>query len=223
MSKIILTEFEIKNILNQHKLNLTENVLISDIFDDVTSSDNKNVQRFIEFLNGNVMIDDIIKDIIGDIPSDIKVGSHNLSDDQFYEKILNGVGAKPTKENMKFFYAWRQGEGGTAAFNPFNTTQKKSLSTFYNCLKKDKSKCQRGVRNYSSEQEGISATIETLNNGNYDCVINGLKNDIGAKKIATNCMTDLKTWGTGGLIKTILDGSSLNPPKISRLTTKKVS
>ena len=42
-------------------------------------------------------------------------------DDEFYKSILKGIGAPISDENMKFFYAWRQAEGGKAKNNPFNT------------------------------------------------------------------------------------------------------
>jgi len=135
------------------------------------------------------------------------------SDDQIYKKILSGIGASATKENMKFFYAWRQSEGGKATYNPFNTTQPYNNASKYNSV---------GVRNYKSESDGINATVKTLKNGRYDCIVDGLKNNIGAKKISTKCISQLKTWGTGGLIEKVLSGRSLNPPPIQKTFVKKV-
>jgi hypothetical protein len=68
--------------------------------------------------------------------SDVTPLTKTTTDDEFYKSILKGIGAPITDENMKFFYAWRQAEGGKARNNPFNTTQSKPGSTFYNCLKK---------------------------------------------------------------------------------------
>ena len=151
---------------------------------------------------------------------DYKLTEPNSDDKKFYEDILEGIGAKVTDENLLFFYAWRQAEGAKATYNPFNTTQKKEGSTFWNCLKKKDGKCVAGVRNYKSETDGIDATVKTLTNGHYSCIIDGLKNNIGAKEIS-EC-ADLKTWGTGGLIKKILDKKGINPPAISRSLVKKV-
>jgi len=152
--------------------------------------------------------------------TDIEVSNSTSSDDQIYKKILSGIGAPASEENMKFFYAWRQSESAKAKFNPFNTTKKKEGAKFYNCLKRSGGKCVGGVRNYKSEQEGIDATIGTLKLGYYDCITNGLRDDIGAKKIAKNCRKELKTWGTGDLVAKVLDGKGLYPPSISREETK---
>lgn len=222
-----ITENEIKNILKKHKL-LKESVEIDDIVTSDISKDSKNFKSFVEFLNGNIEIDDIADDIesfvkkIVDKTTDIEVGSKYASDDDFYKEVLTGVGAEPTKENLKFFYAWRQAEGAKAKFNPFNTTHKKDGSSLWNCLKKKGEKCVGGVRNYKSEQDGIDATVSTLKNGYYPCIVDGLKNDIGAKNIASKCSANLKTWGTGNLITKVLSGSKLNPPAISRTEVKKV-
>ena len=83
-------------------------------------------------------------------------------------------------------------------------------------------KCVSGVRNYDSEEDGISATASTIKNGYYPCILDGLKNDIGARNIADKCLSNLKTWGTGGLVKTVLNSKTLNPPVISRSLVKKV-
>jgi hypothetical protein len=121
---------------------------------------------------------------------------------------------------MLFFYSWRQAEGAKATFNPFNTTKKMEKQSYWNCLKKKDGKCVGGVKNYSTKEDGITATIETLNNGRYECIVDGLKNNIGAKKIA-QC-SSLKTWGTGELVSKVLNGSSIKPPEISRTLVKKV-
>ena len=152
-----------------------------------------------------------------------QISKPSLSDDDFYKKILIGIGAPITKENMKFMYAWRQSESAKATFNPFNTTRKKENTTFYNCLKRKNGNCIIGVRNYSNQQEGIDATISTLNQNYYTCITDGLKNNIGAKKIATQCKQALKTWGTGELVAKVLSGNKLSPPPISTSTNKTVS
>lgn len=134
--------------------------------------------------------------------SKISVGN----DKEFYEEILKGIGAPITDGNLKFLYSWRQAEGGKATNNPFNTTQKLSKDTEiskYNSI---------GVKNYSSPQFGIEATVRTLLNGRYSCIVNGLKNDIGAEEIS-KC-PDLKTWGTGTLVAKVVNSSRINPPPI---------
>jgi len=178
------------------------------------------VNKLVSFLTSGLNLTDLT---LGSEKDDTQISKPSLSDDEVYEAILTGVGAPITKENMKFMYAWRQGEGAKAAFNPFNTTKKKEKSTFYNCLSRKDGKCNGGVRNYSSQQEGIDATIETLKLSYYTCITDGLKNDIGAKKIARQCKSALKTWGTGELVAKVLDGNKLSPSPIPTSTTKTVT
>lgn len=117
--------------------------------------------------------------------------NETTTDDDFYKEILDGLDAPHTPENMKFLYAWRQAEGGSAKNNPFNTTKKWEGDSPYG-------KNVAGVKNYQTVQDGIDATIKTLKNGYYDCIVNGLKNNIGALKISQSCDSSLKTWGTHG-------------------------
>jgi hypothetical protein len=142
--------------------------------------------------------------------------THKTSDDEFYKYILKGVGAPITDENMKFLYAWRQAEGGKAKNNPFNTTQPKPNSTFYNCLKKGISGCKSGVRNYMSSQDGIDATIKTLRNGRYENIIKALKSGESAEQTAMALKAS--PWGTGQLALKVVQGynsgSSPKPPQI---------
>jgi peptidoglycan hydrolase-like protein with peptidoglycan-binding domain len=128
------------------------------------------------------------------------------SDKQFYESILTGIGAPITEENLKFFYAWRKGEGGKATNNPFNTTFKLSKDSDMSNYNK------AGVKNYSTPNYGIEATVKTLQLPYYTCITDGLKNDIGADKIS-KC-DSLKTWGTGDLVAKVLSGGEVTPPQI---------
>lgn len=187
----------------------------------IKESDSKSlVDMLVSFLTSGLKLGELSLDTEKD---DTKISKPSMSDDEVYEAILTGVGAPVTKENMKFMYAWRQGEGAKAAFNPFNTTKKKEKSTLYNCLSRKDGKCVGGVRNYSSQQEGIDATVETLKLSYYTCITDGLKNDIGAKKIARQCKQALKTWGTGELVAKVLDGNKLSPSPIPTSTTKTVT
>ena len=136
------------------------------------------------------------------------VPTKTTPDDDFYKKVLSCVGAKPTKDNMSFMYAWRQAEGGKATNNPFNTTQKMAGATNYNSV---------GVKNYQTQGDGIQSTCKTLKNGRYNDIIDGLKNDVGLFELSR--MKGLKTWGTGALLAKVADGylkgSSPKPPYIA--------
>jgi len=149
-----------------------------------------------------------------------KITQPSQLDKSFYEEVLKGIGAPITSENLAFFYAWRQAEGAKASFNPFNTTHKKDKSTLWNCLRRKEGKCVVGVRNYSDEDSGIDATIKTLKNGRYGCIVDGLKKNIGARKIA-ECK-DLKTWGTGEGVSRVINSGNIKPPAISRTLVKKI-
>jgi hypothetical protein len=152
---------------------------------------------------------------------DYKITEPSSSDKSFYSKVLSGVGAPVSKQNLLFFYAWRQAEGAKSTFNPFNTTQPKEGSTLWNCLSRKNGKCSGGVRNYKSREDGINATVKTITNGNYKCIVDGLKSDKGAAKIA-EC-SDLKKWGTGGGITRVLKTKNINPPAISTTQVKSVN
>lgn len=218
--KNLISESEKNKIRNMYSLNES---LLSDVVDKVKNLPNfEEIKKKFKEVTGIDLESKV--DITKPQKSDVKVSkSISSSDDDFYEKILDGIGADLTEENKKFLYAWRQAEGGKAAFNPFNTTFKKEKGSFWNCLKRKEKKCVGGVRNYVSEVDGIDATVKTLKNGRYDCVVDGLKNDIGAKRIAEKCKSSLKTWGTGDLIGKVLDGKNLNPPAISKSTIKSVN
>lgn len=136
------------------------------------------------------------------------VSFDGLKEETFYEKLLENLNAPVSEENLKFLYAWRQSEGGKARYNPFNTTQSWRGATNYN---------EVGVKNYLSIEDGLAATLKTLRNGRYNCIVNGLRDDIGADKIST-CYNDLQTWGTGNLVNTVVSrynrGDSPNVPRI---------
>ena len=60
------------------------------------------------------------------------------------------------------------------------------------------------MKNYTSLEDGLDATLKTLRNGRYNCIVNSLKDDIGAKNISKKCINDLKTWGTGDLVAKVI-------------------
>jgi hypothetical protein len=164
-------------------------------------------------------LEDLLKSLVSMITGGNKVDLSSLlgnkkssptkTDDEFYNKLLEELGAPKSEENLKFLQAWRQSEGKAGKYNPFNTTQSMPGSTNFNSV---------GVKNYSSIDDGLSATIKTLKNGRYNCIINGLKNDIGAKNISQKCLSDLKTWGTGDLIAKVISGYDRGAsPKISNI------
>lgn len=215
--KKLISEDQKNEIRQMHSLNES---LFSDLLDNFKDLDI--VKKISQAFGGSESKSSEVGKSLG---SKLSAGNYKMTepdskDKKFYEDVLEGIGAPVTSENLTFFYAWRQAEGAKATYNPFNTTQKKENSTLWNCLKKKEGKCVAGVRNYNSEEDGIDATIKTLKNGHYKCIVDGLKNDIGAKKIA-QC-SDLKTWGTGEGISRVLNTGKINPPSISTTLVKKV-
>lgn len=130
-----------------------------------------------------------------------------VTDITFYVKLLENLGAPVTEENLKFLYAWRQAEGSGGKFNPFNTTWDLPGSVSVN---------SHGVKSYKSIEDGMLATLKTLRKSTYSCIVNGLKNDIGADKVS-KCES-LKTWGTGDLVSKVVMGYNGGAsPKIKSL------
>jgi hypothetical protein len=89
---------------------------------------------------------------------------------QFYTAVLKAVGAPATETNLNLLKAWQASEGGTAAYNPFNTTRdsKAQGQSNYNTFGSG-----YHVRNYPNFQVGVATTVATLRN--YPGVIAGLK------------------------------------------------
>ena len=73
--------------------------------------------------------------------------------ERFYKEIFTQLGAPTTIGNTLFMRAWRQFEGGTATYNPFNATQKRGDRSNYNTSL---------VQNYLTFNDGVSATVETM-------------------------------------------------------------
>ena len=135
----------------------------------------------------------------------LKVFSKVKSDDDFYKAILFGIGAPTSKHNIDFLKLWRIAEMGTeginkkkvtATNNPLNTTFNYSLD------RESKNFNTVGVKHYSKPEYGVDATIKTLKNGYYNCIVDGLREGKSFNEIA-GCRTrdgkkgELDVWGTG--------------------------
>lgn len=98
------------------------------------------------------------------------------------------LGVPASLQNDLFFRAWAQAEGGNAAYNPFNTTQRMPGSTSYNST---------GVQNYVSAAQGFEATVKTIQNGQYNNILSALAVGTSAKNTALALKNS--PWGTGDL------------------------
>lgn len=103
-------------------------------------------------------------------------------------RLLLKLRARQSRSNYKLLHIWAECEGGTAAFNPLNTTEPWPGATDYNSA---------GVKNYPSGPDGIQATYLTLVNGHYNGIVGGLRASVNPKTIVTKYASEFDTWGTG--------------------------
>jgi hypothetical protein len=112
-------------------------------------------------------------------------------------RLLAVLGAPRSAENLRLLAAWAVAEGGTAKWNPLNTTYPLAWgSSRYN---------NSEVKNYSQPTGGVCATALTLatshqpdNTLTYGGILGDLQ---GGKKTAEQIVNDnaaeFHTWGTG--------------------------
>lgn len=135
-------------------------------------------------------------------------GSTNFSDVPdlsttagFAQQVLYQLGFPQTAQNINFLVAWANREGGGGANNPLNTTQRYAGSTSFNKV---------GVQNYATIQDGITATVQTLNNGYYKDILAALKS---GKADVNATYAGLATWSGKGYDS--LSGVSFSPMDIN--------
>lgn len=110
-------------------------------------------------------------------------------------RLLRAVKGQGARENRRFLDAWAQAEGGTARFNPLNTTEDWPGATVYNSV---------GVKNYPSGGAGVAATAATLLNGHYTGLVSDLMlGEKKAERIVADRRDEISVWGTNP--QTILD------------------
>lgn len=132
----------------------------------------------------------------------------------YYQAVLEGIGAPVSPNNLRYMAAWQAAEGGTATNNAFNTTEAASGATNYNSV---------GVKNYPDEQTGIMATVKTLLNGRYNNLVNDMRADADPKKTAGE-LDELSTWGTGaGVLSRLGSTPAAGTPPSSTTSTTTVS
>lgn len=102
--------------------------------------------------------------------------------------VLSALGVPVTQQNTSFLDSWANAEGGSASFNPMNTTQPATGSTNYNSV---------GVKNYPDAATGTAATVKTLTNGYYPDIVAALQSGNPFNKITDALKSQLNTWGTG--------------------------
>lgn len=104
-------------------------------------------------------------------------------------RVLRAIDAKGSWQNRRLLRAWARAEGGTARYNPLNTTQPWPHATDYNSVH---------VKNYATGADGIAATARTLVNGHYTGIVSDLRaGRKDAKRIVSDNAAEFGVWGTG--------------------------
>jgi hypothetical protein len=103
------------------------------------------------------------------------------------QDILSGIGAPVTPENIKMMETWMAHEGGAIHNNPLNTTQEAPGATNWNSI---------GVKTYNSYEQGLAATLQTLNNGMYGAILEAFRR--GDPAAARSAIVS-SPWGTKNL------------------------
>ena len=123
--------------------------------------------------------------------------SGNATETQFATDVLSRINAPITDSNIAAMTTWMKFEGGgggkstglgvnSAMFNPLNTTLRTSGSTG--------SMNSVGVQRYASYDAGLSATVQTLQNGRYSNILAALKQ--GTSTAAVLGAVNASPWGT---------------------------
>ena len=116
---------------------------------------------------------------------------------KFLKDVLTFIGIpNPNQYQLQMMKAWRQHEGSTATYNPFNTTRRAEGATDFNSV---------GVKNYINWQQGLYATTQTLKQANFSTIVSSIKNIKTTDDISkTMVVINNSAWG-----------SNFNPPLAS--------
>ena len=124
------------------------------------------------------------------VSAKVAAAKSGVTPQSFAEEVLTRLGITPTKTNVSNFVAWEKAEGGnwnnTAAYNPLNTTLKLPGS--------GATGTQGNIGVYTSWQQGVEATVETLQNGDYGNILQALQKSQGWVSFAS--AVDRSSWGT---------------------------
>lgn len=103
-------------------------------------------------------------------------------------ELLGALDVPATRARLRFLAAWAACEGGSASYNPLNTTYNVAGATTYNSA---------GVRNYQDRMMGLAATLLTLRLPYYAHLLQALRTPgLSAASIARRGARDMATWGT---------------------------
>jgi hypothetical protein len=117
--------------------------------------------------------------------------------DHWIPRLVSLLEAPNDHERWRFFTAWGQAEGGTAQWNPLNSTLdlgSQWVLSNYNST---------GVKNYRYAIVGVVATALTMNQRNPDgsllfaTLLGNIRDaELTAEQIVKLSEANIKTWGT---------------------------
>lgn len=126
-------------------------------------------------------------------PAVLTSTNYNISTPtEWAQALLAQLGDPQTPSNIEFLVSWAAMEGGnwhnTASYNPLNTTLRLTGSTSMNSV---------GVQAFTSWQQGIAATIDTL--GSYPQIMAALQSGSAMQANQSGQLAqDFRRWSGGG-------------------------
>lgn len=135
----------------------------------------------------------------------------------FAKEVTKRLGADVTLHTRRAWAAQMQAEGGSARFNPFNTTLEMPGASDYNSV---------GVKNYASATQGIEATVKTLRGKGhgYEVILRRLRDNASATLIVK--AIGESDWGTdSSLALAVLDDirHDRKPNTLAQLEAKQIA
>lgn len=131
--------------------------------------------------------------------------------DDWMAGVLSGIIAPQSAPNRDLLATWARFESPASDLmrwnNPLNTTWKLPGSR--------NSGAQPGpndVQIYSSVGMGITATVQTLQNGRYPAIVQGLRASEPAGWFQSNAAGEFVTWGTGSAFLASVPGNAIPIP-----------
>ncbi len=111
--------------------------------------------------------------------------------------FYDALGVPHTTRNARAGVSWIHAEGGTARWNPLNTTQRMPGSWDYNNV---------GVQNYPDFETGLAATVKTIKQTDPDLGYTVILKRLRASARASRTLRAVEhsQWGTGGLALRVL-------------------
>ncbi len=132
------------------------------------------------------------------LPSKAEAGGQTMAPEQrqqFALQVLQGLGAPITAGNMDALLAWMGGEETKATNNPLATTQGIAHPERYGGGGENWIFNDHGVKNYPTFEDGVRATVDTINLSAYRDVLGALMEGTTAQDLEP--LVVASPWGTG--------------------------